>query len=282
MRIGITGHQKLADPSEWERVKREIETILLRSPQPLVGISCLALGADQIFADLVLKCGGALEAIVPFDGYEATFTNTFAKQEYQRFLAQSSRVETLVKEASDEQAFFDAGKRVVDLSDCIIAVWDGKPAAGLGGTADVVRYAQEKGKAVTQITPTPYATILIVDNPTDAIYEDMTLQIDNYQIVFESDSEQAKLRAETDGVVLAVFEIRLVNPRDLDDRSGFEVASGITRPIHKIIFTGFPGVEPVRRALSSLDGPPLAKDFLAKEEGLEELVRAIQRVLQQP
>lgn len=279
MKIGITGHQKLADPSAWERVKEKIEAILLHSPQPLVGISCLAMGADQIFADLVLKCGGVLEAIIPFAGYEDTFTDTSAKQEYQRLLTRSARIETLVRAASDEQSFFDAGKRVVDLSDCMIAVWNGKPAAGLGGTADVVRYAQEKGKEVIPINPTHHATILIVDDPAHAIYKDIRLWIDNYEIVFERDPVQAKLRAENDGVVLAVFEIRLVNSNDLQDHSGLEVARSIARSIPKLIFTEFPDLEVVRKALSSLDRPPIARDFFAKEEGVEELVRAIRHIL---
>jgi hypothetical protein len=35
----------------------------------------------------------------------------------------------------------------------LVAIWDGKPARGLGGTGDVVRYAQEKGTAVSIVWP---------------------------------------------------------------------------------------------------------------------------------
>ncbi len=46
-----------------------------------------------------------------------------------------------------------AGRAVADRSDLLLAVWDGAPAAGLGGTADIVRYAEERGKAVEIIWP---------------------------------------------------------------------------------------------------------------------------------
>jgi hypothetical protein len=47
----------------------------------------------------------------------------------------------------------DAGKVVVDRSSVLVAVWDGQPSRGLGGTADVVRYARERGVPVEVIWP---------------------------------------------------------------------------------------------------------------------------------
>lgn len=35
----------------------------------MVGISCLAQGSDQLFARVVLECGGAIEAILPAVDY---------------------------------------------------------------------------------------------------------------------------------------------------------------------------------------------------------------------
>jgi hypothetical protein len=39
----------------------------------------------------------------------------------------------------------DAGRVVVDRSSVLVAAWDGQPSRGLGGTADVVAYARERG-----------------------------------------------------------------------------------------------------------------------------------------
>ena len=46
-----------------------------------------------------------------------------------------------------------AGKAIAERSDLVLAVWDGRPAGGLGGTADVVKYARERGTTVAVIWP---------------------------------------------------------------------------------------------------------------------------------
>jgi hypothetical protein len=153
MNIGITGHQRLDHPTAWADVVREIDAVLARRGEHVVGITSLAIGADQVFADAVLQRGGSLRVVVPFEGYEATFAEGPARDAYERLLLEADKVEYLEKSGTDEEAFFAAGKRVVDLADEVIAVWNGKPAAGLGGTADVVAYARSVGKPVTVITP---------------------------------------------------------------------------------------------------------------------------------
>jgi hypothetical protein len=154
MRIGITGHQRLSDPSSWEWVKREMLALAEKSPRPLIAVSSLAIGADQLFAELVLQNGGTLEAVIPFEGYEKTFTDDVDKDSYQSLLGRSSRVEVLPKTDSDEEAYLGAGRRVVDLCELLVAVWDGKPAAGLGGTGDVVEYAHKIQRNVVHLNPT--------------------------------------------------------------------------------------------------------------------------------
>jgi hypothetical protein len=51
-------------------------------------------------------------------------------------------------------SYLAAGKRVVDMSDVMVAIWNGKPAEGLGGTADIVQYALAQKKPVIHINPT--------------------------------------------------------------------------------------------------------------------------------
>ncbi len=162
MKVGITGHQRLADPSGWSWVKSHLDAILGQCPPPLTGISLLAIGADQLFADAVLRHGGILEAIIPFDDYESKFPEGSERGEYHRLLEMASTVEVLPRAGSDEESYLAAGKRLVEISDLLVAVWDGKPAAGLGGTADVVGYAQEMGKGTIHINP---VTRLVVGYP---------------------------------------------------------------------------------------------------------------------
>ena len=154
MRIGITGHQRLKLESDWATVKAKIDEILAQAGQPLIGVTSLAIGADQIFADAILARRGKLEVVIPFYGYERKFDEGPNRQSYRRLIERASAVDVLPARESDEAGYFEAGKRVVDLSDRMIAVWNGLPAGGLGGTADVVRYAEQKNKTIDIIKVT--------------------------------------------------------------------------------------------------------------------------------
>ncbi len=54
---------------------------------------------------------------------------------------------------SNSQAHQSGSEIVVGLSDQMIAVWDGQPARGYGGTADVVAYADRVGVPVRSVWP---------------------------------------------------------------------------------------------------------------------------------
>ena len=153
MRIGITGHQRLADSARWSWVKQELDRLLSSSDPPLIGVSSLAIGADQLFAEAVLQHGGALEVVVPLAGYETAFSQGHDRQEYFRLLESASKQEVLEKHGSDEEAYLAAGQRVVDRSELLVAVWDGMPASGLGGTGDVVNYALQQEKKIIHLNP---------------------------------------------------------------------------------------------------------------------------------
>ena len=161
MRIGITGHQRLHQLSDWDWVNIEMRRILDSFDPPLIGISSLAAGADQLFVEIVLENGGTLEAIIPFDGYENTFTQREDRETYLSLLASASKVEVLVNFGTKEEGYLMAGERVVDLSDVLLAVWDGQPSAGLGGTADVVKYARDSQKKIIHLNPVTREVITI-------------------------------------------------------------------------------------------------------------------------
>jgi hypothetical protein len=62
-------------------------------------------------------------------------------------------VEVMSTPGTDEDAYLSAGHRIVDLSEILFAVWNGKPAKGKGGTADVVDYAKQQRRPMIQINP---------------------------------------------------------------------------------------------------------------------------------
>lgn len=151
MKIGITGHQHFSDAAATEWVHASIET-QLRDRRPLIGISCLAVGADQVFAECVLALGGTLEVILPFEGYEKTL-EVKERGQFATLLGAATRVVVLGGQRDNEEAYFAAGKKVVEESELIVAVWNHLPAEGKGGTADVVAYAASLRRPIICIDP---------------------------------------------------------------------------------------------------------------------------------
>ncbi|MDR1394109.1 MAG: nucleoside 2-deoxyribosyltransferase [Bifidobacteriaceae bacterium] len=151
IKIGVTGHQKMPTAAK-EYAERIIRGLLARQDGQVVGLTSLAAGADQMFAQLVLEAGGSLDAIIPSAGYETTFTPDDLPV-YNALVGRAGHVTVLDFPEPTEEAFMAAGQEVVARSDLVVAVWDGQPAAGYGGTADAVWYAWSLGKPVLNAWP---------------------------------------------------------------------------------------------------------------------------------
>lgn len=151
--VGFSGHQGLP-PRTVELVDRGIREHLTRHAGSfLIGMTMLGPGADQLFARAVLDVGGALYVVVPAAKYRDAFPDKDARRGYDELFARCNYIERLEYVESTEEAHMAGGRAVVDNSDVLVAVWDGQPARGHGGTADVVAYAQERGVPVEVIWP---------------------------------------------------------------------------------------------------------------------------------
>ncbi|MFJ5926513.1 hypothetical protein ACIQF6_28315 [Kitasatospora sp. NPDC092948] len=151
MHFGITGHRGLDDQLQ-QRIAELLAHALAPHAQDLTGISCLADGPDSTFADLVLALGGRLEAVIPARGYRDGLPD-WHHATYDRLLAAAADVHETGLPDSTPQAHMVASEMLVGLSDLLIAVWDGRPARGYGGTADVVAYAHAVGTPVLVVWP---------------------------------------------------------------------------------------------------------------------------------
>jgi len=149
-RLAITGHRGLSSELE-AAVDRMIRAVVDRDGD-LVGVSCLADGADAVFAQAVLDAGGALVAVLPAVAYRESLPEDY-RSVYDRLLARAGKVVQLPFVTPDPDAYMAAGKRMVEESDSLLAVWDGRPGRGPGGTADVVAYARSRGVPVTVLWP---------------------------------------------------------------------------------------------------------------------------------
>ncbi len=172
LRIGITGHRILPDPQKLAACLYNIlitgylgaftpdanENLGSLKPSSihLTLISPLAEGADRLVADVVLKHGGMLEALLPMpvEEYEKDFITLESKREFRELLAQSHRVTvTDCGVPTDDpnyrqNAYLRVGEETVARCDILIALWDGEPARGVGGTADIVALALKQNMPV--------------------------------------------------------------------------------------------------------------------------------------
>lgn len=156
-RIGCTGHQTLSSATRLDVAKAMAAEIVNHKEEKLLGLTCFAEGADQIFAFAMLAAGAQLHAVIPSEHYENSFQSEQSRVAYECLLRLAASRSNLAFSAPGEEAYMAAGQEVVDKSDILLAVWDGKPAGGKGGTADVVAYAQRRGMDVRIIWP-PGAT----------------------------------------------------------------------------------------------------------------------------
>ncbi|MFD4559598.1 hypothetical protein ACFWP5_35650 [Streptomyces sp. NPDC058469] len=162
MRVGITGHRGLS--GEVERKVRALVEEAVTSYSTgtgagigtgnagLVGVSCIADGPDTWFAQAVLDHGGQLEVVLPAQQYRAALPAR-DHPTYDDLLHRAAQVHRTGLDVSGPDAYMAAGELLVDQVDELLAVWDGRPARGHGGTADVVTYARQHDVPVKVLWP---------------------------------------------------------------------------------------------------------------------------------
>ncbi|MGW5877505.1 hypothetical protein ACWFMI_13280 [Nocardiopsis terrae] len=152
-RIGITGHSNLTSDSV-----PLVRAALAGALEPhagdgLVGVSCLARGADQLFAEAVLRAGGGLEVVLPSVDYREAKVKPDNLERFDTLLMCSTLVRYMPHRTADRAAYADANEAVLGGIDRLFAVWDGRPAGGRGGTGDAVGAARERGVPVDVLWP---------------------------------------------------------------------------------------------------------------------------------
>jgi len=166
-RVGLVGHRPNRLPRDAARLTQLRQTIyaildqlrreaaaLSQGPVLLSAITPLAEGSDRIFAGEALALGYALNCPMPFrqEEFEKDFLPPTALEQdsLTRFRALLERarkgpgltvLELHGMRAQAPEAYAAANKALVEQSDLLIAVWDGGPAAGHGGTVDAIQDA---------------------------------------------------------------------------------------------------------------------------------------------
>ncbi len=152
MRVGITGHRGLPEDIA-DRVREAIHAELAQyAADGLVGVSCIADGPDAWFARAVLDLGGRIEVVVPADAYRDGLPESHHAV-YDDLIASAAAVHRTGLAESTSEAHMAGSELMVGLVERLVAVWDGAPARGYGGTADVVAHARRVGTPVRVLWP---------------------------------------------------------------------------------------------------------------------------------
>ena len=156
--IGVTGHRNIhADAIEHisEQLKQLFSHFKQQFPEtPLLILSPLAEGADQLVAQIALEMQLDIIAVLPMEKseYQKDFANsainsdenTAIKQSFNDLLGKAAYSKTLIDFDPIEHrdlCYANVGKWIVDQSDIVIALWDGNLETLTGGTGEVVNYA---------------------------------------------------------------------------------------------------------------------------------------------
>jgi hypothetical protein len=159
IRIGVTGHRELPEEilirKSIKKVLSRIENTLENSPHKFSIISPLAEGADRLVTEEILDFKfhssskkSFLEVILPLEinEYVKDFETVQSEEEFKTFYERADSVNTIPDSTSRDDAYYKAGLYTVDNCDVLISIWNGKPAAGVGGTAQIMEYAKKNDK----------------------------------------------------------------------------------------------------------------------------------------
>jgi len=152
-RLAVTGHRGLSEATA-TLVDAALRSEISKRAEDgaLVGLSCIADGADALFAKAVLDNRGMLHVIVPARNYREGLPEDHHAT-YDALIAAAGEIIRLDHVESDADAHMDASLRMLADADELLAVWDGQPARGPGGTADVVEAACGQCVPVTVVWP---------------------------------------------------------------------------------------------------------------------------------
>ena len=157
--VGFSGHRHIGDSASLGKVlASEMGSLRSRAAGEWIALSSIAEGGDRIFVRSAKGLGMAWHAILPLP--KAEFAKDFGVgewQEVERTLGSAEHVRIITENGTREDAYLDCGMATVDGADVLMAVWDGEPARGKGGTADVVAYARSLSKPLVTINPSTLA-----------------------------------------------------------------------------------------------------------------------------
>lgn len=148
--VAVTGHRDLRAedlPVLTIAVTDQLRQISGKYPNtPCLLLTGLAEGADRLAAHCALQAGWQLGVVLPLSQqlYEQDFSDQGSIDDFRNLISQASWCRVISSpEIGRPECYERLGLWLYQHSHTLLAVWDGEPGKGPGGTAEVVRLFRE-------------------------------------------------------------------------------------------------------------------------------------------
>jgi hypothetical protein len=148
--IGFTGHRTLPDEAmSRELIRKFLTEQKAKTPATIYGVSSAAAGGDLIFAETCIEFGIPLRILlpVPAELFREDF-DAAAWARAERVLKAAFSIEITGNQCLGTERYYECGIETVQQSQLVLALWDGQPSRGIGGTEEMVSFAKAVGRPV--------------------------------------------------------------------------------------------------------------------------------------
>lgn len=151
--VGFTGHRKVPYETKSRQVIRDFLAQQKESHHGILyGVSSAAAGGDQLFAESCIELDIPLRILLPRPAEQ--FRADFDDASWQRtvhIMEKAISVEVTGRHEARNEQYYDCGIQTVAESQLLVALWDGQPSRGIGGTQEIVSYARKTGHPIAWI-----------------------------------------------------------------------------------------------------------------------------------
>jgi hypothetical protein len=151
--VGFTGHRKVPYETKSRQVIRDFLAQQKESHHGVMyGICSAAAGGDQLFGESCIELKIPLRILLPRPAEQ--FRADFDEASWQRsvhIMENAISVEVTGQYEARNEQFYDCGIQTVAESQLLVALWDGQPSRGVGGTQEIVSYARKTGHPIAWI-----------------------------------------------------------------------------------------------------------------------------------
>lgn len=145
--IGVTGHRTLSHNNN-KIIEKFLKTLESLSEIDTV-LTGMAIGYDQLVAEICLAANIKYIAVVPFEGQEKKWPIKTQKR-YHELLKKAHEIKIVSSGKYEAWKMHARNKWIVNNSETILAYFDGKYAKN-SGTSACVQYAEKQNKQIINI-----------------------------------------------------------------------------------------------------------------------------------